>query len=555
MPDQPNDEELSDRLSLHLRDEAELIPTLPTGVAATDRIERRAVRAQRRRTALVGAAMAISVAGVGAGAMVASAPTNELISADQVSDTADDALAPEPDPDENAAALDADSTAEADPSGTSDGTLEPPTLISDGPAMGWTEVVVPSADFLDVFVHDGLFMAVALAGDESTALWSSADGVDWSERPVPVSGQNWSAMSAGDAIVLTSFVPAEDIDEPGFEETWFSTDLGESWTALDLPDVAPGGPSGFTMVAAIGDIAVASVTLDDPEGGIPSTVALYRSVGGGPFEPVDLGQLELGEFAELGVVRDSFQLTIYDGIERRFVSADGETWTGAPSQDGFRQVVQGGDADQLALSYSSEFPSLERSSDGGATWQEPFEIDQLLVVGAAFNDDGYVLAVQTGVEDFTEPPMLTIEPSLTKGDLEINVEVDFAQITVIDLTTGDEIFRTELDDSGEGEGLTYDEEADVVTITDPSTGELIVTFTGEEFAAANEDEFSSVDSFSSGVQLGFTVDGERYGWQTVEEAFGVEAGWVDIDSNGDIILATVFSDSGPTLFAATGPTG
>lgn len=548
----PDHDDFSERLTAHLQTEAELIPTLPTDLAATDRIERRAVRKQRRRTAAVGTAMALAVAGVGGGAMLASAPTNELISADQVSDTADDALT-----EELAEATTAAASEEGDNGGSS-GTLEAPELISDGPAMGWIEVPSPGGNATDVFVHDGRFFTIANSPGAPATLWSSTDGTAWSDRPLPGEADNWSGMSSGDAIVLTGFPRPDDPEQPIQNETWFSTDLGETWRTVDLPDSSPSaGVDSFTTVTALGDVVLATVSSDAvSEGPDGLSFAVYRSVDSGPFEPVDLGQLELGDFAEVSVKAGAFELVIYDNFERRFVSSDGATWTSVSSTSIFRQVVQPGENDQLALSYSSEFPSLERSSDGGATWQEPFEIDDLLIVAAAFNDDGYVLSVQTGTDaEFEEAPVFDFEPTLTKGDLVITVDVEFAEITVTDATTGTEVFRTELDDNGEGEGLTYDEELDVVTITDIDTGELIVSFTGEEFGAANEEQFSALDTFPSGLQIGFTADGETYGWQTPEEAFGVDTGWVDVDSNGEVILATVFSGNGLRIFAATGPTG
>ncbi len=554
MTDSHNTDEFSERLTDHLRDEAELIPHLPTGGDATDRIERRAVRAQRRRTAAVGTAMALAVAGVGAGAMLASAPTNELISADQVSLTADDALTEELD--EATAATTNESADAAD--GSSSDSLEPPALVSDGPAMSWTEVAAPTAEFVDVFVHEGQFMAVGNSSDGTSSLWSSADGTDWAQRPVPVTAENWSAVSSGDAIVITGFPPSDDVEDPSFGQTWFSIDLGDNWRLLDLPGInTPTGFDGFSTVAALGDVVVASVTIDDPASAPNGPlVTLFRSVADGPFEPVDLGQLELGDFVEVRVNAGAFELTVYDNFERRFTSSDGETWTGASTSSTFRQVVQGGAQDQLALSYSGEFPSLQRSSDGGATWQEPFEIDDLLVVGAAFNADGYVLNVQAGgFEEFEEPLVSTMRPSLTKGGFEISIDVEFEEITVIDLESGEEVFRTELDENGEGDGLTYDEGDDVVTITDQETGEIILSFSGEEFAAANEAMFNGIDGLSSNMQIGFTADGETYGWQTAAEAFGVDGGWIDLDSNGDVILATVFTSEGPAVFAATGPTG
>lgn len=78
---------VSTRIRQHLHDEADLVPVLASDSAAADRIERRAVRAQRRRTAVVGAAMALTVGAVGIGAISLSGPKNDVITADQPTDS------------------------------------------------------------------------------------------------------------------------------------------------------------------------------------------------------------------------------------------------------------------------------------------------------------------------------------------------------------------------------------------------------------------------------------------------------------------------------------
>ena len=119
-------------------------------------------------------------------------------------------------------------------------------------------------------------------------------------------------------------------------------------------------------------------------------------------------------------------------------------------------------------------------------------------------------------------------------------------ITLWDLTADAAVyvFGPEIIESNElPEGVREVEEGDVFELTfeDPDTGEDLVTFTMEDLEAVFGDQMETLDSHRPEMWVGWSADGSAWGWQTVQEAFGI--GEVDaqitVAVGGNFVVASV----------------
>lgn len=111
------------------------------------------------------------------------------------------------------------------------------------------------------------------------------------------------------------------------------------------------------------------------------------------------------------------------------------------------------------------------------------------------------------------------------------------------------------------EGVREFEEGDVFELTfeDPDTGDDLVTFTAEDLAAVFGVQMGSPDSPLADIWVGWSADGADWGWQTVQEAFGLGdvAADVRLAVGEDFVMASVWAyttvESGSS--ATSGPDG
>ena len=119
-------------------------------------------------------------------------------------------------------------------------------------------------------------------------------------------------------------------------------------------------------------------------------------------------------------------------------------------------------------------------------------------------------------------------------------------ITLWDLTADAAVyvFGPEIIERNElPEGVREVEEGDVFELTfeNPDTGEDLVTFTMEDLEAVFGAQMETLDSHRPEMWVGWSADGSAWGWQTVQEAFGLD----DVDAQaivavgGDFVVASV----------------
>ena len=99
------------------------------------------------------------------------------------------------------------------------------------------------------------------------------------------------------------------------------------------------------------------------------------------------------------------------------------------------------------------------------------------------------------------------------------------------------------------EGVREVDDGDTFALTfeDPDTGDDLVTFTLEDLEAVFPSQFEPPDTTLPDVWVGWSSDGSSWGWQTVQEAFGLGGSNVHLELavGGDFVIAIVweFEDS------------
>jgi hypothetical protein len=251
------------------------------------------------------------------------------------------------------------------------------------------------------------------------------------------------------------------------------------------------------------------------------TLANYRSLAGGPFEaatgdtPVagdwHPGWLRVldGEFVA-AAMSESGETLIYR-------SADALEWEHGDPISGYIEDVTTDGVSLFARSFSGERPTFVRSDDRGRTWTD-FDVP-----GAA---SGEVFALSAGPAGFAVLGALE-EPGANEP-LVVLIEKDGYQLTmsdinetiVVDLETGEPVLVLGPEDEGMSEFVIEDE--DGITLLDQETLEPLVTITWGEFEQALEQGFG--ERSEPELFVGWSADGEHWGWQFATEAFGANGG-------------------------------
>jgi len=174
----------------------------------------------------------------------------------------------------------------------------------------------------------------------------------------------------------------------------------------------------------------------------------------------------------------------------------------------------------FAQSYSDEGPVFVRSDDRGRTWTD------FGVPGVASDEIFSVSAGPAGFAVFgalfTEPSVVEPRPYLFEKDgYGVNINDDDS-LTIVDLATGETVFELAPDeDPADSEFVIMEETS--ATLLDPDTLEQLLTITDSDWERAYQqafDERRSVPDFF----VGWSTDGETWGWQFATEAFGVNGG-------------------------------
>ena len=425
----------------------------------------------------------------------------------------------------------------------SNGDFSGRVYVSDDQGVNWTEVTlqVDPADLpAYVFAHSSV-AAVATSGPHVVAVVTTHFSLDFEallrDRGLlpPGSRSHWISI-VGDGF--------------GFE---MSFDVLEEPASDGAQPDGASGMSAEPLTFTVDELGWSADQMAIIEGAHePGSIRVYSGSG-----------TELAETAVLdgwwagGVgTDDGFALVVDSGRGglTMFTSADGREWAShavdlSPARGWLGGAALEPDGTVWMTSSDGTGSSLTRWGDGGndirTTWLGDLSRVGDLSAGPAGLAGTAIPSrpeLSGGSSDDSGLPVGRV----AKDGYELRYGEPEGGITLWDLTadTAVYVFGPEIIESAEPpEGVREVEEGDVFELTfeDPDTGEDLVTFTMEDLEAVFGDQMETLDSHRPEMWVGWSANGTDWGWQTVQDAFGIG----DVDAQitvavgGDFVVASV----------------
>jgi hypothetical protein len=222
-------------------------------------------------------------------------------------------------------------------------------------------------------------------------------------------------------------------------------------------------------------------------------------------------------------------------------SADGLVWEhGDPIRGQIEEVTTDG-VSLFARSFTDDRPALVRSDDLGRTWTEldvP-TVAAMDLIGVAGGPSGLAL---TGVRLDAPTDVGPEEFLIEKDGYGVDMTEDNVLI-VVDIATGEALLTLPPDvDPSTVENLLVEEGS--TTLLDPDTLEPLVTITDSDWEQAFAEVFG--ERPEPEFLVGWSADGENWGWQATADAFGAN-GWVQLAVGDGAVVAMQFAMDSPTV--------
>lgn len=259
---------------------------------------------------------------------------------------------------------------------------------------------------------------------------------------------------------------------------------------------------------------------------------IYRSNDGGPFESAaDVGPNDDADWHPgwLRVVNGEFvgSMTNETGLSVISRSADGLEWElGQASPTHIESVTVDGSR-LYGVEWSGQQNVVVRSDDSGRTWTE-VDVGNDMIFAAFGGPAGLAVTGQLWDQSAADEPR-----SITIDKDGYIVTFDEDGLTVVEVETGETMLAfgpSELGEAEPPENVIAEPDGSL-TFLDPGTLTPLVNVTESDFADAAQASFAQPEFF-----IGWSADGEHWGWQTVTEAFAANGG-VQIAVGDDAVVA------------------
>ncbi|WP_419910782.1 hypothetical protein [Candidatus Poriferisodalis sp.] len=351
----------------------------------------------------------------------------------------------------------------------------------------------------------------------------------------------------------------------GQVDVWFREESSEA----DSHGQGPQRPSETALTFTVDELDLSAeqiAIMEDPVSG--ESIRVHSGSG---TELAEVLRLDGWGAGVIGNDDDFVLLTQTDRNEaRRLTSSDGENWTAqlldpslVPGWPGPTGIAPDGTV-WVVSSDGAESHLTRWDADGAAlttTWLGRLNSAGVVSLGPA---GLAILALPSPPEPpagaGSGPPIGRV----AKDGYELRYGEPDGGLSLWDVAADEPVyeFGPEVFSSIEPpEGVREFEEGDVFELTfeDPDTGDDLVTFTAEDLAAVFGVQMGSPDSPFADIWVGWSADGADWGWQTVQEAFGLGdvAADVRLAVGEDFVIASVWAyttvESGSS--ATGGPDG
>lgn len=430
-------------------------------------------------------------------------------------------------------------------------------LSVSGDGTAWTTVRIPEGTRLHGIAVEGDRWVLAASGtpapdDPGRVLVSDDAGRTWRELTVealtgaglPDHCVERSAVqdvltSGGQVVVLVSAHRFLDLEalltERGLIE---AGTIAHEWRRRgDVLTIRLGDPSDWhrdgeeqTFDVTLDELDLTPEQLRDCDDASEGALRLLAGDG--------TGVEEVGEYrgwaTSAVATRDGFAVVLSgEGGVRRLTSTDGRDWAETPVATGFGTVAGGPDGTVWRGENHNGVYRILRGDIATAP-QLVAEFDVLEPVGVlAAGPAGVATAAFLIPDEFRE---FMSGPSFTKGGYELRMGEPDGGVSLWDLSEGVAVleFSAKQMQAAESppEGVSEVVEADgsvTVVFVDPDSGAELVRFTAEDLTPDTDALVAArMELFGpTGVPpiwLGWSADGDRWGWQDAAEGFGLAAG-------------------------------
>ena len=466
-------------------------------------------------------------------------------------------------------------------------------LLSTADGSDWSAVPLPAALSPDAFDLTGARWAVAgwsyddpSDADFSGRIYISDNrGASWTEATLQINPPdlpeyaiayvrvNAVATSGAQVVALTSTHLHLDIGAlladrglipAGAEVYGLSVGGGQVdvWLFEESPEADSDGedpqrPGETELRFTVDELDLSAEQLAIMEG--PTSGESIRVYTGAGTELAEVATLEGWRASAVGNDDGFVLLTQNSGDEvRRLTSPDGEEWTTQlldPSlvPGWVRSTALGADGTVWIVSSDGSESHLTKWGPGGAdlttTWlgrlssSGEFSVGPAGLATLAFPSPPDPPTGSAGDSDL--PPS-----RVAKDGYELRYGEPEGGISLWDVVADEAVYEFGPEFFGRDEvpeGVRVVEEGDdfELTFEDPDTGDALVTFTREDLEAVFGSQSDSSSSAWPGMDLwvGWSSDGTGWGWQNVQEAFGigdVEA-HVEVAVGSDFVIASVWA--------------
>lgn len=455
-------------------------------------------------------------------------------------------------------------------------------VTADG--VTWDSLPTPRLDRVDLVDLSGdTWLITGWDRDAGEMLlWSDDGGATWNtlatgfgeleplESPYLASSEFVAAVAASGGRILVATQTFVDFDVAAL-----LVDLGVADSQEDL--FGFGWGSGV-IEAEVGDAASPrQVVITYEEAGLDAETTEFLEQG-------DRGAIHLymSEGASLDFVAefegggpqalpsdDGFTLSFF-GVDGRTLvtSPDGVDWTEI-SVSPFGELAAGPDGALWEAAWDDGTFAVRRSTDAGRTFSAVASWPALRPAGGIHVGEAgvvttvYPVSGQFPAGDPNEGGLAMFDGAVIERDgYELRYNVPEGGISLWDVAAGEAVvvFEDVVGGNDPPAGVTEIDDGDGFRLIfeDPETGEPLVTFTEEDFAqlddyfaegvgsasemAPLEDEFGEpVPLEFPEIWIGWSADGAEWGWQSLEEAFSVEASdvWAQIAVGDGFVVARV----------------
>ncbi len=441
-----------------------------------------------------------------------------------------------------------------------------------GDGITWTTVGLPdgTVPYRIAVDRDSWVVASSGSDDPGRVLVSDDGGESWSDlildlRPEVALPRHCVEQSAvqdvlisGDrVVVLLSFRRLLDLEVLLAERGLIpeGTPAHEWRRSGDVLTVRLGDPAGWsspdeddTMTVTLDELGLTPEQLHDCDDYAPGRV---RVLVGDGSRVGQVAEYE-GGAASAVATRDGFAMVLVTetGV-RRLTSGDGRLWAEIPTtEEGHATVARGPDG-TVWLGENHRSGYRIRRGDIAGEPRPVAEFDTLEPVGVLSAGPAGVVTSAWLLPDAIRD--LIAVSSFEKDGYELRLSNASGDISLWDLAEGAAVYEFSAEQTAPSDELpdgvrevTEGDGSVSLVFSDPATGEELVRFTQEDLVPDTDRLVSAREELfgPTGVPpiwIGWSADGDRWGWQDAAAAFGLAAGEgltpVALAAGDDFVLA------------------